>query len=327
MKVLWTHNFDPAHRNSGVFMWTLADALIAAGVDLELLYLGNLRSLGGIRNAPTTVSRHSHAVDLVHAQYGSACALVTGAWQGGPRVLTLRGSDWERPSSVRWGAHGWAASGMSRVALRQYDSVVCASQRMADAVARLTPPHRVEVMPSPVDTTLFQPRSRSEARELLGLDPDLTYVLFTAVDPKSPNKRLALAEQAVEHARDTVAGLSLMVGTDVDHTRMPWLVAAADVALLTSEHEGWPNCIKEALATNIPFVATDVSDLAAIAAGSGSCVVTDPTPRALGDALVQVVTAPEPSDLPRYVADMTLDVSVDRLISLYGRLLSDASTP
>lgn len=322
MKVLWTHNFDSSYRNAGVFMHTLAEGVRAAGVDLELLYLGNLRSARGMCRARAGLAVRDD-VDLVHAQYGSACALATQAWRAGPKVLTLRGSDWQAPgpASLRWRAHGHAASALTRLTIRSFDSVICVSRRMAEGVRRQSGVSNVVVMPSPVDLDLFRPRDRFEARARRGLDQDAKYALYTAVDPTHANKRFGLAEAAFKVARASLPELKLVVGTDIDHAEMPWLVSSADLVLLTSQNEGWPNCIKEGLAANVPFVATDVSDLSQIADAESTCRVVDGTPQALGAAIIDVLRGSEPMDLPRYVADMSLDASVARLVALYEDLL------
>ena len=44
MRVLWTQNFDPAILDKGCFMYSAYEGLRDAGVDVQLEYLGNLRS-------------------------------------------------------------------------------------------------------------------------------------------------------------------------------------------------------------------------------------------------------------------------------------------
>jgi glycosyltransferase involved in cell wall biosynthesis len=102
-------------------------------------------------------------------------------------------------------------------------------------------------------------------------------------------------------------------------------VAACDVILCTSESEGWPNAVKEALACNVPFVATDVSDLAQIAEREPACRIAPAEPAALADALCAVLTGPPPADLRRHVLEMGLEATTDRLIGFYDWLLARSS--
>ena len=77
MKILWTHNFDPAIKGSGSFMWVMVDGLRKQGMQIDVLNLGNLRSPWRIFQAILRVRAQSKNYDLVHAQFGSACSLVT----------------------------------------------------------------------------------------------------------------------------------------------------------------------------------------------------------------------------------------------------------
>src|SRR5579871_3440709 len=94
MRVLWTHNFDPSESNKGSFLRAAADGLRARGIQLHLHYLGNLRSPWQLLRARSEIKRLSRSFDLVHAQFGSACAFVTAAVEGIPKLVTLRGNDW-----------------------------------------------------------------------------------------------------------------------------------------------------------------------------------------------------------------------------------------
>ena len=62
---------------------------------------------------------------------------------------------------------------------------------------------------------------------------------------------------------------------------MPSVVSECDLILITSVYEGWPNCIKEALACNVPFIATDVSDLSEIAKRHSNCRIAEPNPESI----------------------------------------------
>jgi glycosyltransferase involved in cell wall biosynthesis len=137
-----------------------------------------------------------------------------------------------------------------------------------------------------------------------------------------PVKRVELARAAVDLVRREMPDVELKVATGLPHDRMPLLAGACDVLLLTSTHEGWPNIVKEALACNTPFVATDVGDLPSIAEIEPTCHVVEPDPDALAGALANTLSRPRPSDLRRHVEPMGVAVTAQRLICIYEGLLS-----
>jgi teichuronic acid biosynthesis glycosyltransferase TuaC len=325
MKVIWAHNFDPEAQNSGVFMHTLRQGLVDLGLDPELFYLGNLRSAGGIPSAVRALRKRSNGCDILHAQFGSACALVVSRVPG-RKVVSLRGSDWYRlegegPIGDR--LHGVLATRMTRLSLPRFDRVVVMSQRMQREVEPTLSGNRVTVIPDGIDLVKFRPIDRSEARKQLGLpDVSVPLVLFPTLLSANPIKRPALAEGAVRCARRLVPNLELRYATGFPHAQMPLLMNAASVVLMTSAHEGWPNSIKEALACNTPFVSTDVSDLDDIAKREPSCSVEPPDPERLGAALVRAITAPRSETLRNHVAAMENLRSAKELLGLYASMLA-----
>jgi glycosyltransferase involved in cell wall biosynthesis len=327
MRVLWTHNFNPAAPNSGLFMNIAAPGLRARGIELELEYLGNLRSVSTLMKARKRLRKMAGSFDLVHAQYGSACALATSVMSGVPKVLSLRGNDWNlyRASFGFHWFHTRLARAMTSWSLGSFDHVLTVSRRVAEDVRRSSPAASVSELPTPIDLERFVPLDRKEARRLLGF-PDNTekWVLFNAMDLQDPIKRFPLARQAFELANGRCGNLRLRVATNLPHKEIPLFTAACDVILCTSETEGWPNSIKEALACNVPFVSTDVSDLMDIARDEPSCRVCPDDPRVLAEALCGAVSSPAPADLRKHVASMRLDAVSDRLASVYASLTAGA---
>ena len=152
MRVLWTHNFDP-HKSKQVFLQTTVDGLRTRGVDPHLEYLGNLRSVRNLWRARRRVRELSKEFDIVHAQYGSACALATAEADGMPRVLSIRGSDWNtyHDSFESPYFHTRLASAMTRLSIGRYDCVLAVSKRLATAVKNVFPRSNVATLPSPID--------------------------------------------------------------------------------------------------------------------------------------------------------------------------------
>jgi glycosyltransferase involved in cell wall biosynthesis len=326
MRVLWTHNFDPAVPNSQVFMNIAAAGVRSRGVDLHCEYLGNLRSVRNLAAARKRVRTIAGDFDLVHAQYGSACGFATMAARETPKVLSVRGNDWNvHDDSFGFHyVHTRLARWMTRRAIPRYDAILTVSRRVGADVQRFAPGARIVAMPSPIDLSRFVPRDKAEARRLLGF-PDAAgehWVLFNALSLKDPIKRFPLAKQAFDLANARCGNLRLRIATDLPHEALPLFAAACDVILCTSETEGWPNCVKEALACNVPFVSTDVSDLGDIAAEEPACRVSSDDPEVLARHLCEVLSSAPPKDLRRHVAAMDLEASSTRLVEVYQDVLS-----
>jgi glycosyltransferase involved in cell wall biosynthesis len=325
MRVLWTHNYDPGIANSGVFMHNTVEGVRARGVDLHLHYLGNLRSIPQLLRAREQVRRLAADFDLVHAQFGSACALATAAATTVPKVVTICGSDWHTHSATRgfFYFHTRLAALFTKLALGSYDGVLAVSQRLAAEVAQAAHRAQVAVAPHPVDLARFVPRDKQEARALLG-HPGCTekWILFNSLRLNNPIKRVALAEQAVAMAQARCGNVRLRIASGLAHDAMPLFVAACDLILCTSDNEGWPNSVKEALACNVPFVATDVSDLRAIAEVEPSCRVCPADPQLLAASICDVLQSQHPVDLRRYVAGMSVPAVSDQIVSFYQSVLA-----
>jgi glycosyltransferase involved in cell wall biosynthesis len=123
---------------------------------------------------------------------------------------------------------------------------------------------RVEHIPNGVDTNVFAPRPRDDARARLGVPRERRTVLFVSDPTNVPRKGLHLLEDALlrldERPLLLVAGrgpvsdrLEVMrVEVDAD------TYAAADVVAHPSLADNFPNVVAESLACETPVVAFDV---------------------------------------------------------------------
>ena len=84
--------------------------------------------------------------------------------------------------------------------------------------------------------------------------------------------------------------------------------------------------MKEALACNVPFVATDVSDLRKIAQKDPTCQVVDDSADDLARALVDVLESPPPADLPRHLESMTMEAHAQILVASYEVALGNSTS-
>jgi teichuronic acid biosynthesis glycosyltransferase TuaC len=115
---------------------------------------------------------------------------------------------------------------------------------------------RARVLPCGVDLARFRPLPRAEARAALGLDPDTAYVLFPA-DPARPEKRHDRALALLGALAPAQAPPLLTLG-GVPPEQVPLWVNAANAVLVPSEREGFGLAVLEALACDVPVLATPV---------------------------------------------------------------------
>jgi teichuronic acid biosynthesis glycosyltransferase TuaC len=326
MKVLWTHNFNvDLDKNAGVFMSNAAKDLKNRGVDIQLEYLGNLRSPVNVIRKQKYIKKIAKDFDLVHAQYGSACSLVTSVIDSCPKILSLRGSDWNlHTASFKYDFwHTRIAKLMTQFSIKKYDHVLTVSNRMALELQNIYPKIHILSVPSPIDLSLFVPLKKRKARALLGYPNNKDkWVLFTACDIRNPIKRYSLAKAAVDLANAKLGNIRFRVAENIPHSEMPLFVAACDLILCTSDTEGWPNSIKEALACNLPFVSTDVSDLHEIADKEPSCRICSPDAAVIAENICDVLSNARNENLRRHVLEMDIHKMNKKLLNLYVDLAS-----
>lgn len=179
--------------------------------------------------------------DVVHAHFGLT-AWPSLAVRGGARhAVTLHGTDLRHPRTRV----------LTRAVLGRMDLVAAVSEDLARLVPGAGTRRSVAVLPCGVATDRFRPIPRAEARRRLGLDPDGRYALFPA-DPARPVKRHDLAVDAVGGAA-TLLALGAVPPDDV-----PLYVNAANAVLVPSDAEGFGLAVLEALACDVPVLATPV---------------------------------------------------------------------
>ena len=182
--------------------------------------------------------------------------------------------------------------------------------------------------PSPNERTSFQtestrerfrPRDRSAARATLGWDPGGCVVLF-ASDPSRSSKRPELARMACEIASRQVGPIQFQVAHGLAPQLMPEVINASDCLLHPSASEGSPNVVKEALACNLPVVATPVGDIPDLLAGVNNCYVCPPNAADLAAALVRCLAPPRRSDGREHSEQLDESHIAERMARLYEQL-------
>ncbi len=261
--------------------------------------------------------RRSFPFEVIDAHFafpdGLAATLLAKVFRC-PVVITLRGSivrlsgyRLHRPQ-LRW-------------ALRHADGVTAVSESLKTVAVRLgTPAARVRVIPNGVDPTVFSPMPQRQARRFCGLPenatvlltvaglyegkgqhtvvellpslaaryPDVVYVMVGSPRPgESYQRRLqgALRQRGLTH--------HVLFAGPRPQAELRYWFSAADLSVLATQSEGWPNVLLESLACGTPVVATAVGGAPEIVRHEQDGLLVPPDdPAALRDALLRALPQP-----------------------------------
>ena len=206
----------------------------------------------------------------------------------------------------------------------------------------------IEIIPNGLDTNIYRPIPKGQARALLGLPKDGPLILFGAVlATGDTNKGFDLLNEALHRlGAMNWAGFSAVVFGSVESEAMlpcpahflgrlrdPLTLAlaysAADVFVCPSRQENLPNTIMEAMACGTPVVAFSVGgvpDLVEdgitgwLAAPADAVSLAHAISRVLGDS--DIVARMGAAARDKAVREYALPVLVRRYLELYERVLA-----
>jgi len=211
--------------------------------------------------------------DLVHAHFGLT-AWPTLALRGPRHAVTLHGTD----------VRHWRTRRLTLAVLPHMDLVATVSQSLARELGPVTPPPLV--LPCGVALERFRPIPREAARMALGLDRDAPCLLFP-FDPQRQSKRF-------DRAHELAGGVRLMTlgATAPDHVTLA--INAANAVLVPSDAEGFGLAVLEALACDVPVLATPVGVHAQALAGIAGTLCAPYDRRVWAAALAPALADPDP---------------------------------
>lgn len=240
--------------------------------------------------------------DVIDAHYyypdGVAAALLA-KWLGKPFVVTARGSDITYWPSERLPRKMilWASRHAARNA--------AVSAALADEMKRLGfTCGAAAVLRNGVDTELFHEEPRDSVRQRLGLGGVVAVSVGNLIELKGHH----LAIEALLSLPDEVSLVIIGEGPEaqrleelvtrnqlksrvrfvgvIPQTELRAYYSAADLLILASSREGWPNVLLEAMACGTPVVATSVWGMPEIvAAPEAGVLISDRSAAALADGI------------------------------------------
>ena len=318
-RTLWVSP-KPEFKAAMIFVERQIDSLLAAGVEGRTFHLQSRTSPGVLLREWRRLRAEirEYRPDIVHAQYGTVTAFLCVLTTRLPIVVTFRGSDLN-PDPAKGRLRCWLSRFMSQISAWRALRIICVSEQLVDRL--WWGKSKVAIVPSGIDSRVFCPQPREAARGKLGWPAGERIVLFNG--SHRPLKRPDLARAAVEVARSKCGQVRLV---ELDGAQPPDLVPAmmnaADCLVLTSDHEGSPNVVKEAIACGLPVVSRDVGDVRQRLASVKPSKVTGDTPQELGEALAELLRCPVRSNGPSIAGEFSMDSIAARIIAVYEAVRS-----
>ena len=258
---------------------------------------------------------------------------VLGYWAHPDSFAAVRAAQFlEVPSVVMVGGTDiriLARSGRRRRAIRSVlmkaNQVVTFSRDLSEHVVAMgLPEEKVHLLYRGVDTSVFFPGDRAESRQRIGYRSSDRILLWIGrlVEVKNPQMairvlvglrtqfgdRITLAMIGEGPLRRELEKLSVELGVESlcqfhgaqPHAELPDWYRAANLTILTSLSEGVPNVLRESIACNVSFVATDVGGVREIADPEFDSLVPSgaivPFQIAIGKQLEKPTVRPRPTN-------------------------------
>ena len=203
-------------------------------------------------------------IDVVHAWLFVANAY---AW------LATRGSRPLVTSARNCKQHGWLLDTLNRRAFAASAAILANSQQVAQYIRDVyeAPPDRIQMIHNAIDTEHFRPTTETHPRDLCVVmigrlvpqkNPGLFVAAASEVRRQLPSVRFRIIGEGplrpTVEAAIAASGLNGCCEILGERRDVAELLRAADLLWLTSDWEGLPNVVLEAMASGVPVVATDV---------------------------------------------------------------------
>ncbi|MBU5636062.1 glycosyltransferase family 4 protein [Geomonas sp. Red69] len=281
---------------SMVFSRRQVDKIEELGATVRRFFVASRTSLFGLLRDSFRLRAEisTFKPDIIHVHYGTMTAWLVTHSTNYPVVITFHGSDLNPGPGNQ--LRVFIGHVLSQLAARRAKGIICVSQEL---FGRLRfGQNRAVVVPMGVDVDCFQPVSPCEARKALGWTHQDPVLLFNA-GLHCTVKRLDLAEAAYWQAKRRIPNLRFEVLCgNVKPEEVPLYTNAADALIVTSDYEGSPTIVKEAMACGLPVVSVAVGDVVERLLEVDPSRIVARDPHALGQAVADVISLGRRSNGP-----------------------------
>lgn len=236
--------------------------------------------------------------DIIHIHFGGIYALIIWSFLIGlsvKKLITFHGTDihakaaktaktWKEKVKIKLNQKA------SFLSIRLFDKCGFVAQDLESYVPQSLKNKMDKhsfIQPLGVDYNVFKIEDKTRAQRYLKIASG-KYVLFSDVSA-TPIKRKDIAEAIVSELGH---GYKLLVMCGVKPDEVPHYINASDFVILTSDEEGSPNIIREALSLDKPFFSVNVGDASTQLAELNNSGIISRNPEEAAKQIINILQRP-----------------------------------
>jgi len=225
----------------------------------------------------------NHDIDILHSHWTIPSGFITSLNSDKiPQVITIHGSD------LKIYANKNIYRPLVKYAIKKADEIIVVSNDLKElAISMGCNPDKLHVIPNGVNTDVFKHFNKKAMGKKYNVDSSflITYI-GNLVKIKRVDVLIKMCKDLLEDydldllivgegpERENLEAYATSINMknitfrgNIDHDQIPYYIAISDVVALTSESEGLPTILVEAMSCGVPVITTNV--------GGVSDIITD----------------------------------------------------
>lgn len=317
MKVLYITNNYPTKQFPvfGIFVKEQIDSLTELGINGEIFFINGrekgkfeyIRSIFRLRNF-----LKDKKYDLIHCHHALSALCL---------ILSRRMRKFKTIMSYQSNPVNEQGNYIYKLVKNSFDAVIIKNH------SQIIDNKVVFCQPNGVNIDFFQPINKEDCIKKLKLNRNKIYVLFVSSNHIRQEKRYDKFQATIEilKTKYNLHNIEELKLINIKRSLVPYYFNAASAHLLTSDFEGSPNSVKEAMACNLPVVSTNVGSVKELLQNvNGSYVAKTNEPEELADLIYKVLNETRKNNGREQLIKQELDiVSVAKKIkAIYKKILN-----
>jgi len=305
-----------------IFCKEQISALKKNGINIHSFYLSSRTNLLLIIKELIRFKKiiRKYQPDIIHAHFGTMTSFFCATTSLKPLIITFRGNDLNPIPNMNF-LRDFFGKFLSQISILRAKKIICVSLELKNRM--WWKKNKAVILPSGVNTKIFYPQSQKYVRKILNLNNINKIIIFNASHKKQEKlKRLDIAKDVYNKVKEKVPNLKIIIlrGKTL-HNKIPIYLNAADCLLLTSDCEGSPNIVKEAMACNLPVVSFDVGDVKERLKKIYPSKVVDKNIDEMTAAVIKILKSNERSNGFKNIMTISNETLIIKIIKLYRNLI------